>query len=250
MTQLTINPVFKDLIPPLSKEEQEALTESIISQGCRDTIKVWKNTIVDGHNRYAICQKHNIPYRVQAVRFSSKKDAEIWIVENQLGRRNLTTAMRINLALHKVEILKEKARQNRSLKGCEPIHVRKIVAKDASTSERNVQKYLRIIAKGDKDLIEKVYKGELKIGTAYNMLEVVVKTVEVLRERTADSNVDDPNCMRGILNNFEWIEGVYRFVLGKAWFVGGLEVALLVKKRLVAQLRVVEGLVKDVGLHL
>jgi len=110
MTPLKISPKFKNLIPPLSGEEFSQLEENIIVQGCRDAIKLWRGTIIDGHNRYAICQKHNIPYETKTMRFPSRQDAELWIIENQQGRRNLTDATRIKLALSKAGLLREKAR--------------------------------------------------------------------------------------------------------------------------------------------
>ena len=50
----------------------------------------YKDTIVDGHNRYEICAKHNIPYRVLEKSFADRDEAILWVIDNQLGRRNLT----------------------------------------------------------------------------------------------------------------------------------------------------------------
>ena len=53
MKILKIDLGFQILIPPLSDDELHGIEESILAEGrCRDTIKVWKDTIVDGHNRY------------------------------------------------------------------------------------------------------------------------------------------------------------------------------------------------------
>ena len=57
---LRIEPDFKNLIPPLTEEERQQLEDSIVqSRHCRDALVVWGKTIVDGHNRYEICRKHN-----------------------------------------------------------------------------------------------------------------------------------------------------------------------------------------------
>jgi len=189
MTQLTINPDFKALIPPLSDEEFLQLEENILTQGqCRDTIKAWKGTIVDGHNRYTICQKHGIPYDVTPLRFASKRDATIWILENQLGRRNLTDAAIIKLALQKTELLREKARENQSQAGgskkgseavsaesstpaSEPIHLRKTAARLAGVSEQKIHRFMKVMELGDPELIRKMESGEIKINTAYREME-------------------------------------------------------------------------------
>ena len=56
LPELTIDEEFARLIPPLAEDEYKGLEESIITEGCREAIIVWGNIIVDGHNRYRICQ--------------------------------------------------------------------------------------------------------------------------------------------------------------------------------------------------
>ena len=52
---------------------------------------VWNNILVDGHNRYAILQKHpEIYFSTMPLPFESREEVLSWICKNQLGRRNLT----------------------------------------------------------------------------------------------------------------------------------------------------------------
>ena len=52
---------------------------------------MWNNTLVDGHNRYAILQKHpEIYFSTMPLPFESREEVLAWICKNQLGRRNLT----------------------------------------------------------------------------------------------------------------------------------------------------------------
>ena len=60
--ELTVDPEFRDLIPPLNEEELKLLEESLVADGCESPLTVWNGVIVDGHNRYAICRKHDIPF--------------------------------------------------------------------------------------------------------------------------------------------------------------------------------------------
>lgn len=89
---IKIDPEFKALIDPLTPEEYGQLEKNIIEIGCKDSLVVWsgKSILVDGHNRFAICTKHNISYEVEEVDFSSRDDVIDWMINNQLGRRNLT----------------------------------------------------------------------------------------------------------------------------------------------------------------
>ncbi|MEO9595371.1 hypothetical protein [Rhodopirellula bahusiensis] len=45
--------------------------------------------LIDGHNRYEICTRLGIEYRVSEMQFDCRDDAENWIDVNQAGKRNL-----------------------------------------------------------------------------------------------------------------------------------------------------------------
>ena len=87
---LKIDEEFRTIIPPLTAEEYGNLERSLRMEGCRDAIRVWNGVIVDGHNRYEICRRWNIPYNVIQISFTSREAAISWICLNQLSRRNLT----------------------------------------------------------------------------------------------------------------------------------------------------------------
>ena len=59
MINLKIDPEFQSQIPPLTDDEFKQLEENILKEGkLLSPLIVWNNTLVDGHNRYAILQKH------------------------------------------------------------------------------------------------------------------------------------------------------------------------------------------------
>ena len=89
-----INPKFQALIPPLTPEEYRQLEANIIQQGCRDALILWRGILVDGHNRFAICAKHNIYYQTKTIDLPDEEAVEDWMDANQLGRRNLTPDQR------------------------------------------------------------------------------------------------------------------------------------------------------------
>ena len=88
--RIIIDKEFKSLIPPLTQEEYSNLEESLLAEGCRDPIILWNDIIVDGHNRYEICSKLDIPFRIVYKGFSSRYEAISWICLNQLARRNIS----------------------------------------------------------------------------------------------------------------------------------------------------------------
>lgn len=103
MRELTIDPEFRDKVPPMTEAEYRQLEENILKAGrVKVPITIWndngKETIVDGHNRWSIVQKHpEIPYEVEEEHFADRYEAVVWICKNQLGRRNLTDAQKTYL---------------------------------------------------------------------------------------------------------------------------------------------------------
>ena len=53
---------------------------------------VWQEQriLLDGHNRYELCTKHNLPYRTVEISLPNIHAAKVRMIDNQLGRRNLT----------------------------------------------------------------------------------------------------------------------------------------------------------------
>ena len=92
MINLKIDPEFQSQIPSLTDDEFKQLEENILKEGkLPSPLIMWNSTLVDGHNRYAILQKHpEICFSTMPLRFANREEALAWICKNQLGRRNLT----------------------------------------------------------------------------------------------------------------------------------------------------------------
>ena len=109
---IVVNEALKAYIDPLTPEEYEALERSIVSEGCRDALVLWGDVLVDGHNRYGICQKHGLPFStMQATQFRSMDDVHLWMIDQHLGRRSISDFQRGVLALRKRDILEQRMQQ-------------------------------------------------------------------------------------------------------------------------------------------
>lgn len=87
---IKIDSEFHSLIPPLSSDEYAQLEANIITDGCREPLVVWNTILLDGHNRFEICKRHNLPFKTISIELPNRDTAADWIDKNQLGRRNLT----------------------------------------------------------------------------------------------------------------------------------------------------------------
>lgn len=81
---------FRALMPKLTQDEYSKLEQHILTEGCRDALVVWDDILIDGYNRYEICQKHNIEFKTISMQFENREAVSDWIIDNQLGKRNLT----------------------------------------------------------------------------------------------------------------------------------------------------------------
>jgi len=105
---IVVNEELKAYIDPMTPEEHEALERSILAEGCRDALVLWGDVLVDGHNRYGICQKHGLPFKtVQNPRFKTIEDVHLWMIDQHLGRRSISDYLRGVLALRKKDIVNQ-----------------------------------------------------------------------------------------------------------------------------------------------
>ena len=103
---IRINEELRAYIDPLTEDEFTALERSLLAEGCRDALVLWGDLLVDGHNRYTICTKHDLPFEtVQNTRFETIDDVHLWMIDNHLGRRSVSDFQRGVLALRKKEIM-------------------------------------------------------------------------------------------------------------------------------------------------
>ena len=119
MDRLIIDPDFRDKIPPLTEDEFTLLEENILSDGAVfSPLIVWDGTILDGHNRYEIIQKHpELTYAVQKLYFGNRYEAISWICKHQLGRRNLTPQQKKYLIGQRYEAEKKAYGANDGFRG-------------------------------------------------------------------------------------------------------------------------------------
>jgi len=89
--EIIIDAEFRDLIPPLDEETYRWLEANLFEHGCRDALVTWGGLLIDGHNRYEICKKHDIPFTVVEKSFAVREEALIWIISTQVARRNLNS---------------------------------------------------------------------------------------------------------------------------------------------------------------
>jgi len=137
--KLQIDEKFKQLIPPLTPNERIQLEENIVKDGCREPLCAWRNIIIDGHNRYEICTRLQIPFFVQYIDFDSREEIITWICANQLGRRNISEETKRYLIGKRYEMDKILGKRNPLGKNQYKDNNMEIAHKDNSTIKKSMQ---------------------------------------------------------------------------------------------------------------
>ncbi|MBX9833767.1 MAG: plasmid replication/partition related protein [Burkholderiaceae bacterium] len=187
---IVVNEELKAYIDPLTPDEHDALERSILAEGCRDALVLWGDVLVDGHNRYGICQKHGLPFQtVQNTRFQSMEDVHLWMIDQHLGRRSVSDFQRGVLALRKREIVAERRARaavapddaasshdsavdapvvsaGNGLPAPDPLTSRESIAKAARLSSSQVVMIEKIQKQAAPELVAAVKSGTISINAA------------------------------------------------------------------------------------
>ena len=180
---ITINDELRSFVDPLTDIEYAALERSLLAEGCRDALVLWRDTLIDGHNRYEICQKHGIPFRtVHNNNFDSIEDVMLWMIDNHLARRSVSDFQRGVLALRKKEIVSARVVEKPPVEegepdaagddGSPPWSTREDVARAARVSSNTISQIERIQKAATPQLREAVRSGAISINAAANVAQL------------------------------------------------------------------------------
>ena len=195
-------PEMEQLLPPLSGEQFSALERDILENGCYAPIIVNEDmVIIDGHNRFRVCEKHGLPYRMLVFSFADLLEAKQWALDTQKGRRNLDKWELGKIALRLKPDIEARARANQQeyhgnqydsgLSATlpevhsDPVDTRKELADAVGLGERTMGKVMQIDEHAPSAVKEALDSGDLSINQGYNITRQVRELPEEQREEAA-----------------------------------------------------------------
>jgi hypothetical protein len=134
--------------------------------------------LLDGHTRYAICRAHEIPFNIAEAPswVRTREDAKVWMIQNQLARRNLEPYERAELALKLEPLIAVKAKEHQQQAGgavpqklAEAVDTRETLAQVAHVSHETMKAKV-ITREADKPTKEELRRGKRTIHSVYNDL--------------------------------------------------------------------------------
>ena len=181
--ELDIDKDICAVLDPLTPDEYAKLESSILEKRqIREAIVVWKvkahgklkRIIVDGHHRYSVCKKHGIKPKIEVMSFASKVAAKVWLLENQVGRRNMTEFQKIEATLKLKEVYVAQAKQNQRAgggavrqKSDKPLRVDEMLGERVGVSRSRIRESEYVLKHASKEDIDTLRRGEAKIHTVY-----------------------------------------------------------------------------------
>ena len=192
--KLKIDEELQNLITKLSHDEFYELEQSVLAEGIRDPICTWNDVIVDGHHRYKLSQKHNLNFEVREMDFVNKEDAKIWMLTNQIARRNINMFVRAEMCIKLEFMYAEKAKVinddlNKKMFGLKhevdvdnlKTDTRKEIAKAAGVSHGYIFNVKQVLARNpDEETLAKLRSNELKVSE----VQKVMRKEEKIQART------------------------------------------------------------------
>lgn len=200
MEDLVIDKEFEELLPVLTMEESERLEQGILQNGLLDSIKVWEEPetgryiIIDGHNRYRILKKNGMTLNswnykiIYASELKNREEVKRWMLEQQLGRRNLSETEKYEIVQKFKSVFEKRAKQNQSLGGkgltnLTKVDTRKEMAKATGVSVGTYRKIDAVMKSGNEDLKQRLRKKQVSVDAAHKELQNTEhKTMESIQK--------------------------------------------------------------------
>lgn len=204
--QLIILEELRQFITPLTTDELAILEANILSQGCKDPLAVWETTrkaaglddtdemayvLIDGHNRYTICQKYTIDFKIVLLKFDDLEKVKDYMIDFQLGRRNLSPEQ---LSFFRgLRYNREKGRKGKYDREEGGIDISKQLADEFKVSQRTIKNdgnFAKGISKFSPELRQQVLAGNAtlnkttiqELGKREDVAEGAFQSLEALSE--------------------------------------------------------------------
>lgn len=186
---LVIDEEFEELLPVLTPDEFDNLERSILKNGLLDPIKVWQDPktkkwlIIDGHNRYKILKKNHVKWNswcdykiMYETDLPTREDVKKWMLNQQLGRRNLTETERYKIVQKFKGLFEQKAKTNQSsggkgLTNLTKVNTRKEMAKVVGVSEGTYQKMDKVMQSDNEELKQQLREKKVSVDKAYREIK-------------------------------------------------------------------------------
>ena len=217
LTHIKIDPEYSQLVPELSEEEYTRLKESIASVGLYEPIIInQEGTLLDGHHRLKVVKDLGWSrVNVETKHFENRTDEEIYVIESNVIRRQLSDYQKTVLAMKLEPMYAEKARQRQgtrtdldetlSSNELEVGQARDQAAKAVGLTPTTYHRAKTVLQEANKQELDLFKTGKIKPYTLYKNIDIRKKKAKLNKE----------------IENISPLEGEFdTIVIDPAWEMG------------------------------
>ncbi len=138
--------------------------------------------VVDGHNRFHVCEKHGLPFKMLVFSFTDLLEAKQWALDTQKGRRNLDKWELGKIALKLKPEIEARARANQgtrtdlsvnSPKSYSPMDIRKEMAQAVGIGDQAMGRITKLAKNASQSLKDALENKEVSINRGWRILKAV-----------------------------------------------------------------------------
>lgn len=184
-SSIEVLPELQAFIRPLTDEQFGQLEQNIRAHGCQDALILWETSeydlgrgeselsvyvLVDGHNRYRICKQNGIDFKIMLKTFENIEAVKEYMIDLQIGRRNLTLeeesyyrGLKYNAQKGKRGVALQLTQEGR---GEEVVNIAESLAEEFNVTSRTIKndgKFASGLNKLSNELRQEVLQGKSKI---------------------------------------------------------------------------------------
>lgn len=193
-------PEMEQLLPPLRAEQFSSLEKDILENGCYTPIVVNEDmAIIDGHNRFRICEKHGLPFKILVFSFRDLLEAKQWALDTQRNRRNLSLWELGQIALKLKPELEAAAKKNQgcrsdlsvnSPKPYTPVDTRKEMAAAVRIGEQSMGRITMLTEDAPQVLKDALGSKKVSVNRAWDILKAVRQMPSEKQETAAAAMIE------------------------------------------------------------
>ena len=138
--------------------------------------------LIDGHNRFRICEKHGLPYKMLVFSFADLLEAKQWALDTQKGRRNLDKWELGKIALKLKPEIEARARANqgtrtdlsvKSPRSYAPTDTRKEMAQAVGIGEQVMGRIAQLSEDAPPSLKKALESKKVSVNRGWKILKAV-----------------------------------------------------------------------------
>jgi hypothetical protein len=177
--QLRIDPEIAGLGPTMKTAEFRRLEACIRDEGREPVLTIWteESIILDGLYSMAICQEHGLPCQIVGISLPDREAAKAWVIQNQLGRPDLTDWQRAELALKLKPLVKARAKEPAPTdedlhhdEGPEHVSILGILASKTGVAKETLRRAAFILRNAQGVHLDLLDRGEISIDVVYETI--------------------------------------------------------------------------------